>query len=119
MKGLDETSGKQWEQSEQSERLNTMANEIQAYDFSRFRLKPRYRWFSASDRAAPDGWLGPHKSISGAVIEFACEYGWEVPCFVAQGRKMTKAEIAESAFEYEWEIDEPENAMEIRLPQRA
>lgn len=94
-----------------------MATEIRAYNLSRFRLKPRYRWFSASSRECDDGWYGPHKTISDAVIEFVGEYGWDIPCFVAQGRKMTKDEAQASALEYTWEVEEPENAMEIRLPQ--
>lgn len=94
-----------------------MATGSHAYNLERFRLKPRWRWFSASSPEAEDGWFGPHETISEAVIEFVSEYGWDVPCFVAQGRKMTKQEIEESALEYQWEVEEPENAMEIRLPQ--
>lgn len=86
-----------------------------AYDLNRFSKKPRHKWFSASDRRADEGWYGPHNTIESALLEFASEYGHDVPCFVAQGYKLTKAELEDLGVDYEWEVS-ASDAIEIRLP---
>jgi hypothetical protein len=68
-----------------------------------FKLKPRHRWFSSSDPAAPDGWFGPCRVIEDALMEAFAEGADE--CWVAQGRKRTKAEMEDECGDYTWEVD--------------
>ena len=80
------------------------------------RIKPRHKWFSHTDEQAENGWLGPHKHIEDAAK--AALLTWESEgdtCWIAQGRKMTKAEMQESGDDYAWEVD-VFNAMMLKLP---
>lgn len=67
--------------------------------------QPRHKWFSAPDLESEE-WCGPHDTIEMAAMECWGEYGTEHQVYIAQGRKLTKFEIAEMGVEYTWEVDD-------------
>jgi hypothetical protein len=76
--------------------------------------QPRHKWFSSYDNECSDGWWGPHDTVEAAALECYSNNGTE-RIFVAQGRKLTKAELEERGDEYTWEVDTL-HAFEIKLP---
>lgn len=77
--------------------------------------KPRHKWFAHTCRDAENGWSGPHDHMEEAAR--AALLAWEAEgdtCWIAQGRKLTKAEYEEQGEEYTWEVDTI-NAMMLRL----
>jgi hypothetical protein len=79
------------------------------------KLKPKHKWFCAADSEC-EMWHGPYKSIEAAAIEVL---GWpECPrVWIAQGRKVTRAERDEWGNEHEWEVTSSE-AFELRSAER-
>jgi len=78
--------------------------------------KHRHKWFAHTIREAENGWSGPHDHIEDAAR--AALLAWESEgdtCYIAQGRKLTKAEYEEQGAEYTWEVDTL-NAMKLVLP---
>jgi hypothetical protein len=78
--------------------------------------KHRHKWFSHTSREAENGWSGPHDHIEDAAR--AALLAWEAEgdtCYIAQGRKLTKAEYEEQGAEYTWEVDTI-NALKLVLP---
>jgi hypothetical protein len=78
--------------------------------------KRRHKWFAHTSREAENGWSGPHNHIEDAAR--AALLAWEAEgdtCYIAQGRKLTKAEYEEQGAEYTWEVDTL-NAMKLVLP---
>lgn len=78
--------------------------------------KHRHKWFAHTERTAENGWNGPHDHIEQAAR--AALLAWEAEgdtCWIAQGRKLTKAEYEERGGEYTWEV-ETQNAMRLVLP---
>ena len=68
--------------------------------------KPRHKWFAHTELSAENGWTGPHDHIEAAAR--AALLAWEAEgdtCYIAQGRKLTKAECEEQGAEYTWEVD--------------
>lgn len=86
------------------------------------KLKPRHRWFASTDKDACEGWYGPHKTIEAAFNDCQDQElpDQSFPIYVAQGRKMTKADLEEEEMEdvdFEWLVDTKE-VFEIRLLKR-
>lgn len=78
--------------------------------------KCRHKWFAHTSREAENGWSGPHDHIEDAAR--AALLAWEAEgdtCWIAQGRKLTKAEYEEQGAEYTWEVDTL-NAIKLALP---
>jgi hypothetical protein len=77
-------------------------------------LRPRNKWFSAPSTEQANGWRGPFRKL-----EEAASRCWllhpDYRIFVAQGRKLTVAEIEEQGADYTWEVDS-DAAFEIVLP---
>jgi hypothetical protein len=76
-------------------------------------LQPRHKWFSSYDNLCDDGWWGPHDTVEAAALECYCKNSSE-RIFVAQGRKLTKAELEDLGVEYTWEV-EVQHAFEIKM----
>jgi hypothetical protein len=82
-------------------------------------LKPRHKWFSHTNPDAENGWSGPHDHIEDAAR--AALVAWEAEgdtCYIAPGRKLTKAESEEQGAEYTWEVA-TRNALKLVLPSRS
>jgi hypothetical protein len=82
---------------------------------SSFILRPRHGWFSHADKEADSGWIGPHRSIEEAAQACFDQDPDLKRCYVAQGRKLRKAEIEEMGVEYAYEVD-TRQTIEITLP---
>jgi hypothetical protein len=89
---------------------------LAAVDLQPLVRKPRRKWFAHTCKDAENGWSGPHDHMEDAAR--AALLAWESEgdtCWIAQGRKLTKAEYEEQGAEYTWEVDTL-NAIKLVLP---
>lgn len=84
---------------------------------SALKLRPRHKWFSASDRNA-ESWSGPFHKFEDAIADQANDM-FELrgpvypPIYVTQGRRLSACERIEGS-ELPWSVD-PKGAIEVRL----
>lgn len=78
-------------------------------------LQPKHLWFS-SEGLNCKTWFGPFRTVEGAALECYTNSGSE-KIFIAQGRRLTKAQKKEWGGKFNWMVDNSK-AFEIVILKR-